>query len=489
MVAADGAPRVHARRWSILGVLGIAQLMVILDSTIVSIALPSAQHDLGFSNSDRQWVVTAFALTFGSLLLVGGRLADLIGRKRTLLVGLAGFASASALGGAATSFGMLVTARAVQGAFGALLAPAVLALLTTTFTDPGERSKAFGIFGAIAGMGASLGLLLGGVLTEYADWRWTLYVNLVFAAVSLAGAAILLPSREHRRRTDRIDVPGTFAVTLGLFALVFGFSNADRNGWSAPLTVASLVMAGVLLIAFVLVERIVANPILPLRVVLDRNRGGSYVAMFASGIGLFSMLLFLTYYMQESLGYSAIKSGLAFMPSTAATIVTATIGSALIVKVSARVLIPLGMTLAAVGMWWLTHIGVGSNYESVVLPALLMIGAGLGLVFATGFNVGILGVRSKDAGVASATVNATQQVGGSVGTALFNTLAATAFAGYLSSHLHTAPMSSVRAHAAVHSYTVTFWVGAAVFLAGVILSGLVLRNGNAYIDAGVAPPD
>jgi EmrB/QacA subfamily drug resistance transporter len=483
----------HARRWWILAILALAQVMVVLDSTIVNIALPTAQSSLGFNNADRQWVVTGYALAFGSLLLIGGRLADFFGRKWALIVGLSGFAIASAVGGASVNFGMLVTARAVQGAFGALLAPAVLALLTTTFSDPKERGKAFGIFGGIAGAGASIGLLLGGVLTEYASWRWTLYVNLILAAVTFAGAMVLLPNHERSADREKADTWGTVSSALGLFAMVYGFSNADQHGWSAPLTVVCLIVAVVLLVSFVIIEQRVSNPILPLRVVADRNRGGAFLVMFMAGIGMFAVFLFLTYYLQAILHYSAVKSGLAFLPMTGMIIVVASLGSAVLVtKISSRILIPTGMVAATVGLYLLTHISVTGNYATVVLPATLILGAGLGLVFAPAFNLATLGVEARDAGVASAAVNVAQQVGGSVGTSLFNTIAGTVVSTYLTAHLvglksGTAQYALVEAKSQLHSYTVAFWIAAGIFAAGAVISALILRSGLAAAPEGDAP--
>src|SRR6516165_10028475 len=278
----------QGRRWWILGVVGLAQLMVILDATIVNIALPSAQRALGFSNADRQWVVTAYALAFGGLLLLGGRLSDLVGRRRMLIIGLVGFAGASALGGAANSFTVLVIGRGLQGAFGALLAPAALSTLTVTFTDPAERGKAFGVFGAIAGGGGAVGLLLGGFLTEYLSWRWCLYVNVILGVVAVTGALRLLPA--YPRDPDvRIDWPGTVLVAAGLVAVVYGLSEADTKGWGAPTTLALLAAGVVLLVAFVLVERRVPHPLLPLRIVLNRFRGGAYLAIGLSAIGVFGI--------------------------------------------------------------------------------------------------------------------------------------------------------------------------------------------------------
>src|SRR5215467_6644885 len=275
-----------ARRWWVLGVVGLAQLMVVLDATIVNIALPSAQRALGFSNADRQWVVTAYSLAFGGLLLLGGRLSDLLGRRRMLIIGLVGFAAASALGGAATSFAVLVIGRGLQGAFGALLAPAALSTLTVTFSDPAERGKAFGVYGAIAGGGGAVGLLLGGVLTEYLSWRWCLYVNVILAVVAVAGAVRLLAS--YPRDPDvRIDWLGTVLVAAGLVSVVYGLSEADTAGWGAPATLVLLAAGLVLLVAFVLVELRVEHPLLPLRIVLNRFRGGAYLAIGLSAIGVF----------------------------------------------------------------------------------------------------------------------------------------------------------------------------------------------------------
>jgi EmrB/QacA subfamily drug resistance transporter len=471
----------HSKRWWVLAVLAVAQLMVVLDATVVTIALPTAQRDLGFSDASRQWIVTAYALAFGSLLLLGGRIADIIGRKRVLIIGLVGFAVASAVGGASVNVGMLIGARAVQGLFGALLAPAILAILTTTFTEPGERGKAFGIFGAIAGAGASVGLLLGGFLTEYANWRWTMYVNLIIAAVALTGSYLLLRDSNSDRR-PRLDVPGTVVVSAGLFALVYGFSHAETDGWSNAVTIGMLVASGILLVAFVVMQQRTEHPLLPLRIVLDRNRGGSFLAMFTAAAGMFAVFLFLTYYLQTSLGYSAVKTGVAFLPMTGILVVTsAVVSTALVTRVTPRVIIPIGMLIAGVAMYLLTSIGLQSSYTSHVLPALLLLGVGLGMVFASAFNLGTLGVRASDSGVASATVNTTQQVGGSVGTALLNTIAANAATSYVTAHAGQQPRL-LAANAAIHSYTTSFWWAAGIFAVGAVLSAIVLRPGVPQLD-------
>jgi EmrB/QacA subfamily drug resistance transporter len=475
-----------AQRWWILGVVGLAQLMVVLDATIVNIALPSAQRDLGFSNADRQWVVTAYSLAFGGLLLLGGRLSDLVGRRRMLIIGLVGFAAASALGGAATSFAVLVIARGTQGAFGAMLAPAALSTLTTTFADPAERGKAFGVYGAIAGGGGAVGLLLGGALTEYLSWRWCLYVNVVLAVIAVAGAVRLLP-RHPRDPGVQIDWPGTVLVVAGLVAVVYGLSEADTSGWGAPTTVALLVAGVVLLAAFVLVERRVQHPLLPLRIVLNRFRGGAYLAIGLSAIGVFGIFLFLTYYLQLTLAYSPVKSGLAFLPMIAAIVAASTTSSGVLMpRFGPRPLVPVGLLLAAGGLVLLAvELGLRTSYPGQILPALVLVGAGLGTVFGCALNTATYGSGAADAGVASALVNTNQQVGGSIGTALLNTIAASALTSYVLSHGHS-PLAL--AQAAVHSYVVAFWVSAAILAGAAVVCGLVLPSGTLALTAAPAAP-
>ncbi|MFE1955987.1 MULTISPECIES: MFS transporter [Streptomyces] len=464
----------HEHRWLILAVIGIAQLMVVLDATIVNIALPSAQRDLGFTDGNRQWVVTAYALAFGSLLLLGGRIADLVGRKAVFLAGLVGFAAASAFGGAATTFGMLVAARALQGMFGALLAPAALSLLTTTFTDPRERAKAFGIYGAIAGAGGAVGLLLGGVLTEYLDWRWCLYVNLLFAVVAILGGARLLHGGRPADR-PKLDVPGTILVSVGLFCIVYGFSNAESHAWGDAQTWGFLVAGAVLLVVFAWWETRAAHPLLPVRVVTDRDRGASYLAMFISGAGLFGVFLFLTYYLQQVLAYSPVITGVAFLPMVACMIFSSVVATnSLLPRLGPKPLVPLGMALAAAGMAWLTALDTNSSYAAHVMPPLLVSGIGLGLVFATAMNLATAGVAAHDAGVASAMVNTSQQVGGSIGTALLNSLATSAAANYMAGK---PPTPQVRTQAALESYSTAYWWSALFFAVGFVVTLVLYRPG------------
>ena len=461
------------RRWLVLVVVATAQLMVVLDSTVVNIALPSAQRELGFPNSDRQWVVTAYALAFGSLLLVGGRLGDMYSRKWVFITGLVGFAVSSAIGGAAVSFEMLVAARTLQGAFGAILAPSALGTLVSTFQDPRERGRAFGVFGSVAAGGGGVGLILGGVLTQYLSWRWTLYVNLVFAAIAVAGALAYMSSTRPDSR-PRMDWPGAVLACAGLFLIVFGFSHAETAGWTAGLTIGSLVLGLVLLAAFVVAEQRGSHPLLPLHVILDRTRGGSYVAVGLSGIAIFGVFLFLTYYLQEVKGYSPVTSGLAFLPMIGCILLSSNVSSIVTLpRFGPRVLIATGMLLGAGAMTYLTQLTVTSSYAGGVLPALLIMGLGFGMIFSPAINTATAGVSREDSGVASALVNTMQQVGGSIGTSALSTIALTATTSYLTAH-PAGPLAP--AIAATHGYTTAFAVSAGIFGLGVILAITLLPS-------------
>jgi EmrB/QacA subfamily drug resistance transporter len=471
-------------RWWSLGVIGLAQLMVVLDATILNIALPSAQRALNFDNDGRQWVITAYSLAFGSLLLLGGRLADLFGRRTTFVIGLIGFGGASALGGAAHSFTMLIVARALQGAFGALLAPSALSLLTTTFTDVKERSKAFGVFGAIAGSGSAIGLLLGGVLTEHLSWRWTLYVNDVIAVIAVIGAFVFLRGGRPAVR-PKLDLLGTLLVGGGLFCLVFGFSRAETDAWSARSCWGFLIAAGVLLLLFLLWQMKSRNPLLPLRVLGDRNRAASFLSVFIAGSGMFGIFLFLTYYLQGTLHYSPVKTGLGFLPMVGALMISAQLATNLLIpRIGPKPVVPVGMGLAGGALIWLTQLDLSSGYTHHVLPPLLVLGVGLGLVFPPAISLATLGVGPRDAGVASATVNTMQQVGGSIGTALFNTLAATSATNYAKDHLR---LPHLAAHAAVHSYATAYTWAAGFFAAGLLITVFLYRRGRPFARAAAAP--
>ncbi len=454
-------------RWAVLALLSVAQLMVVLDATIVTIAIPSAQNALHFSTESRQWIVTAYALAFGSLLLLGGKLGDLFGRKWTLVAGLVGFSAASAIGGLAQSFGVLVAARTLQGAFGALLAPSALGLLTVTFEGSADRPRAFGIFGAIAGGGASLGLILGGALTQFLSWRWCLYVNVVIAVPTTIVALRLLVNHRAPAR-DPIDIPGVLTSALGLFALVFGFSNAETHSWTATATIVALVASPVLLTTFVLIEHRVKHPLLPLHIIWDRARGGAYTTIALAGAGTLAVFLFLSYFLQQQLGLSPLTTGLAFLPLTGVLVVTSTtVQTRVIQHTGVKPLVLAGTTLGAIGMFLFTRLTPSSSYASDVLPGLLVLGVGMGCIFAPAFSTATLGVEGSEAGVASAMVNTSQQVGGSVGTSLLSTIFASAVASYTVSRLHTAGLANA---AAVHGYTTAFWWAVGIFALGFVLA-------------------
>jgi EmrB/QacA subfamily drug resistance transporter len=466
--AADAGP--DPKRWLALAVIAIAQLMVVLDASIVNIALPDAGKDLGITAANIQWVVTAYTLAFGGLLLLGGRIADFIGRKRAFLIGLAGFALASALGGIAPNQELLFGARALQGAFAALLAPAALSLLAVTFTDPKERARAFGVFGAISGGGAAIGLILGGVLTEYASWRWTLGVNVPIAIVTMIVAVPLV--KESRATGDRrYDVPGVLLSTLGLVSLVYGFSKAAEEGvgWSDPLTLGLLAVAVVLLVSFVLYERRASHPLLPLRVVLDRNRGGSYLVFLLVGAGIFAIFLFLTFYFQQTLGYSPLKSGFAFLPFSGGIILGAGVVSQLLPRVGPKPLMIVGLALAVAGMLWLTQIGETSSYVAEVLPSLIAISIGLAAVFVPASSTALVGVEEHDAGIASAVLNTAQQVGGSLGLALLSTFYASAISGYLADNPGSSPNAAF-----VHGYHVAFIWGSVILAIALVIAAVAI---------------
>jgi EmrB/QacA subfamily drug resistance transporter len=468
-VVGDAGSTTRDRRWLALVVIGIAQLMIILDASIVNIALPHAQASLHISDATRQWALTAYTLTFGGFLLLGGRIADFVGRKRVFLIGLGGFAASSALGGAAQSAGWLFGARAIQGAFAALLAPAVLSLITTTFTEAHERAKAFAVYGAISGAGGAAGLIFGGLLTEYLSWRWTLFVNVPIAiGVAIASLPLLKESRATGDHT--YDVPGAVLATGGLAALVYGFTEASIHSWTAPLTLG-LISVGVLaLIAFVYWESRTSHPMLPLRVVLDRNRGGSYLGFLLATMAMFAFFLFLTYYFQQVLGYSALKAGVAFLPFPVGVIISSTIASKTLPIFGPRILATGGFLAAMLGLLWLTQLPVHSSYALHVVPAELLISLGMGHVFVPLSSTALLGVPNHDAGVASALVNTMQQVGGSLGVAFLNTIATSATASYALSH------GGNSAAAVVHGFTTTFAIGVGIFAVAAVLTFLLIRG-------------
>jgi EmrB/QacA subfamily drug resistance transporter len=460
------------KRFRALWVIAVAQLIVVLDASVVVIALPSAQRDLHISIANRQWMLTAYTLTFAGLLLLGGRIADYLGRKRMFIVGLIGFAGASALGGLAQNSATLFSARALQGAFAAVMAPAALSLLTVAFQEPRERARAFAVYGGISGAGAAVGLILGGALTEYASWRWTLLINVPIAVIA-AIAAVRFVTESKSSIRHGYDVAGAITVTAGLFALVYGFTTADTHGWTAQITLGLLAAAGILLAAFVVIELRTAHPLLPMRVVLERNRGGSFLTSLLVGVALLGTFLSLTFYFQGTLGFSAMKTGLAFVPFSFGIICGAAIAGRVLPRLGPRAILTTGISLGVVGLLLFTRIGVHSAYLSISLPAELIMSLGMGMTFVAMNSTALVGVDPEDAGVASALVNSTQQTGGTMGAALTNTIASTATVGYLAAH---GTSSASLAAGAVHGYTTAFTFSAIVLvLAGTTAFGLVRR--------------
>lgn len=473
-------PPADPQRFKALFVIAIAQLMIVLDASIVNLAIPSAQADLGISPQNVQWVVTAYTLAFGSLLLLGGRIADYTGRKRTFIIGLLGFAGASLLGGLAMNAGLLFAARALQGGFAALLAPSALALITVTFHDPKERAKAFGVFGAISGGGAAIGLLLGGVLTEYLSWRWCLVVNTPIAIIAALLAVRFV--RESKAEGDTsYDIPGAITVTGGLLALVYGFTQAAPKGyddmahWTDPSTLIWFALAAVLLTAFFLIEGRSKHPLLPLRVIQNSNRAGAYISSLMVGAGMFAMFLFLGIFMQTILGYSPVQAGLAFLPFSVGIILGAGVAAQLMPKVGPRPLMIPGLIAGGIGMLLLAQLEPDSQYLTQLLPAMVIMSVGMAFVFIPTASVALHAIDHHDAGVASAMINTSQQVGGSLGTALMNTVAVTATSAYL---VANAGEGAAGLPAALtHGFTRGFYVGAGLLFAAAVVVFFMIRIG------------
>jgi EmrB/QacA subfamily drug resistance transporter len=465
----------YEKRWLILVTVCIAQLMLLVDSTVVNVALPSAQSALDFSTANREWVITAYVLAFGSLLPLGGRMSDLWGRKLMFVVGALGFAAASAAGGAAQSFEMLIVARAAQGLFGALLAPAAIAMIAVTFTDPNERAKAFGVFGAIGAAAGALGLLLGGLLTDYVSWRWSMYINVIFAALALFGAVALMTNNTNPDK-PRVDLLGTALATAGLFGVVFGAAKAETDGWGGAMSVIPLIAGGVLLLAFLASQRRAAYPLMPLHVVRDRNRGSGLLVLFLATMAVFSMFLFLTYYFQGVLHYSPVKTGLAFMPLPVAVVISASIvQGGLVSRFPSRAFIGLGLLLCTAGMFLLTQIGVDTHYYTWTLAGLALVGLGIGSATVVGLDMSSVGVAPEDVGVAGSLANVAQQIGPAIGIAVLSTVAATATTNYAEGHTG---LSGLAAHATVHGFTTAFWYSAAIFAAAAVICTALVRPGT-----------
>lgn len=417
------AERSPGNRWSALVVIALAQLLTGLDATIVAIALPTAQRELGFTDPDRQWIITAYTLAFAGLLLLGGRLADRIGRRQALVVGLSGFAAASALAGAAPTFGMLVAGRALQGAFAGVLAPTALSLVVVLFTDQRERGRAFAFYGAVASSGGIIGLVLGGALTEYAAWRWCLYVNVAFALLALTGALRLIPAIPAVHRTP-VPLGAAVLGTAGLAFLVFGASRAASEGWSDTSVVTAFAVGVSLLSIFLLSQRGRDNALLPLWLLASRSRLTSYVAIASGVVASLGLSLMLTYHFQAVLGWSPLRSGLAFLPLSFAVAASGYLVSGRLTdRVAPQWLVSGGLGVAAAGLGVVATLSPDSGYVRTILPALVLVGLGMGGVFAPAIGVVTRGVSPRDAGIASALANTAMQIGSSLGIALLNTIA------------------------------------------------------------------
>jgi MFS family permease len=511
-----GTDEPYEKRWLALGVIAMTVLLVILDATIVNIALPAVTEDLGISTASQQWIVTAYTLTFGGFLLLGGRIADFWGRKRTYLVGAAGFAAASALGGFAQNEAMLFGARALQGVFGALLAPASLALITVLFTEPKERAKAFGVYGAIAGGGAAIGLLLGGVLTEYADWRWCFWVNLPIALLAIVLAIPFVPESKAPGDTS-YDIPGAVLITVGLASIVYGFTrvaeasqtnaaeaaeaNAAAMAQGSPQMVSPasgwsdgpawlFIGAGLVLVAlFVVVELRTRNPLLPMRIVLDRNRGGAYLTSTLVGAGLIGAFFFLSLYFQQVLGYEPVEAGLASLPVTLGVFISAGASSALLPRVGPKPLMVLGGILAAAGLFTLSFVGIATGFWQLPFPGQVLLGLGLGFTFVPLSNLALVGAGVHDAGAASAMLNATQQVGASIGTAVLASLSVAAISSYTADALTSGanPQDpAVGLAAQVEGYTTAFTWASVLLVAGALVSAFLIKATKEDLPAGDA---
>ncbi len=433
-----------------LVVIAAAQLMVVLDSTIVNVALPHIQRALGFSGNGLEWVITAYALTFGGLLLLGGRAGDLLGRRRVFVVGLLLFSGASLAGGFATSEAWLLIARAIQGVGGALIAPTALALITTTFEEGPARNRAMGVYAAMSGGGAAVGLVAGGLLTTYLSWRWVFFVNVPIGIVVAAAAPFVLG--ESARRRGRFDLPGAITGTGGVALLVYGLSNAstDQAGishWTDTKVVAALAAAVVLLVSFVAIERRSRHALMPLRILANRDRSGAYLIMLLLATAMFGIFFFLTIFVQNVLGYSALRSGVAFLPFALTIVVVSGIVSQLVARTGARPLMLAGAALTTVGMYWFSHIGVHSSYVGGLLGPILVEASGLGLLFVPLQLVALARVRDEDSGLASSLLNTGQQVGGAIGLATLGTVTWSAVADSIRSQVAVAAAAAKSGHA------------------------------------------
>jgi EmrB/QacA subfamily drug resistance transporter len=466
------------RKWWALALLSVVQFMVVLDIAVVNVALPSIQADLGFSQENLQWVISAYALVFGGFLLLGGRAADLLGRRRVFLAGLVVFAAGSLLAGLAWSEVSLIGARSLQGLGAAIISPAALSILTTTFSEGRERNIALGVWGAVGGFGAAAGVLLGGVFTDSLSWEWIFFVNIPVALAALALTPVLLgESRDLRAKS--FDALGAVLVTGGLSTAVFGITQANSYGWSSAKTIAIFVAAAALLVGFLVTEHRTAHPLMPFSVFRIKTVSGANLVGFILGTAIFSLFLMLTLYMQQVLGYSAMKTGVAYLAVAGTSIFWATVASQLVTKVGVKTVMVVGMSLLTVGLLTFTQVSVGGSYVADLLPGFLIVGIGMPFAFVAISIAALAGIDEQEAGLASGLINTSQQVGGALGIAVLSTVAVT----------HTTDAAKAGAnvpHALTTGFHAAFWIGAAFAAVGLVAAAVFVRREE--LEAAPAEP-
>ncbi|MHB8487673.1 MAG: MFS transporter [Candidatus Dormibacteria bacterium] len=469
--------------WLVLVIVGLAQFMVVLDATIVNVALPSIQRGLHFSPVSLQWIVNAYTLAFGGFLMLGGRAADLIGRRRLFLIGIVLFSAASLMNGLAGSAGILVAGRALQGLGGALVSPAALSVLTTTFAEGRERTTALGVWSAVAVGGGAVGLLLGGVLTSLFSWQWVFFVNVPVGVIAIALALRFVPESRVENAGRGVDIAGAASITAGLVVLVYALVNAQSAGWISAETLGLGALAVALLAAFVTIESRLRHPLIRLGIFRMRSITGANAAMLLVAGGMFAMFFFASIYAQEVLGYSALRAGLAFLPVTLGIIAGAGLSQQLIRRVGVRAVGLTGMSIAAVGLIVLSRIPVAGTYLGDLFPGLMIMSVGMGLTFVPITLIATTNVAASDAGLASGLLNTAQQLGGAIGLAVLSTLAANTTAHTLSALGH-APSPADGVSALVSGFHVAFLVGALLMLSGAVILAATVRRGDvARIDS------
>ena len=457
------------KRWKALAVLGIAYLMVVLDVSIVNVALPSIQTDLNFSPENLQWVISGYALTFGGLLLLGGRIGDLLGRRKLFMIGLGLFAITSLVAALSVSSEMLIAARLLQGAAGAILSPSVFSIVSVTFEEGAERNKALGILGGIAGSGAAIGVLAGGVLTEYAGWEWIFLVNVPIGIATLFFVPRYVRESRATNLTRHFDAAGATTVTAGLMFLVYGLTQSTNNGWISAATIGSLSAAAVLIAAFLFIEARSRSPLVPLSFFRKRTPTGANIIGFGLGTMIFGVFFMLSLYMQQVLGYSAMETGVGYLAVALTAVVAAGASQALVTKLGVKPVLMSGMVLLGIGMAFFSQVSVGGSYVSDLLPGFLLIGVGMGFSFVPISIAALAGVTSTEAGLASGLINTSQQIGGALGIAVLATVSTTRTENLLSD-------GTAKAAALTGGFSIAFWVAAAFAVVSLIATIVLLRR-------------